>query len=353
MKKTCILFIMISALHTNPIVIEVINEFQVAPYDSERVELRYLQSSALDTVFTEIFDLYNTEVVTPVGVAYVDTDLCISGVGQTVIDRSVLTGIFELLDDTGFVGVEYPGDSLFYPGHATTAFCAPVPPLNWSAAKFHCFAYDTLYYEYYLISDWYLDSTPTFGAPNDDYPGCQISGYVYENNYQPLCSARVTVTIPQYYPFWHYVFSTPQYPTCCTTYTSTDGMYAFDSLLPTFYCVDVYAEGFQPDTQIVGRLCCTDPITNLDFYLQTGIAENRGGELLTGSFVQPNPFQTIFHITMAEPTRRIYIYDVTGKFVQRINNESMSNELSVDCTDLPQGIYFVALKDQKLKVIKF
>jgi hypothetical protein len=50
---------------------------------------------------------------------------------------------------------------------------------------------------------------------------------------------------------------------------------------------------------------------------------------------------------------RIDIYDVTGKIVQRIDNERMDAYLTVDCQDLPRGIYFVALREKKLKVIKF
>lgn len=343
-----------SVLSANPILVEVINEFQVAPYDSERVELRYLQSEALDTVFTEIFDLYNTEVMTPAGMAYVDTNMFLSGMGQTVIDRSVLTGIFGLPDDTGFARVSFVVgfiDSIFYPRQETVGG-ATTPPSQYSAAKFHCYACDTVYEEYfYLVCDWYLDSTPTFGASNDDYPGCRISGYVFGDNNQPLSSARVTVTMPQNYPFWHYVFSTPYY-TCCTTYTSANGAYAFDSLLPWWYWVDVYADGYQPDTQSIGRLYYSNPITDLDFYLQTGIEENREYDARTRSFVRPNPFRSVLHIAMREPSKNVNIYDVTGKLVRQIDNQNLSTNLTVDCTDLPRGLYFVALKEQRLKVIK-
>ena len=349
--KWCILLVILCVLNANPIVIGIINEFQVAPYDSERVELRYLQSSALDTVFTEIFDLYNTEIVTPAGVAYVDTNVFLTGMGQTVIDRSVLTGIFELPEDTGYVTVQFVGsfwDSIFYPGHATTWPCAPAPPYFCSAAKFHCYAY--IWNEYYLISDWYIDSTPTFGAPNDDYPGCLVSGYVYDNYSQPISGARVTAT---FVDLPSVTFPPQPYQVCCTTFTASNGSYYFDSLLPYDYYVDVNVNGYLPDTQYAGGLCCTDPITNLDFYLQTGITEDEKRGIVAGPFVYPNPFHNVLHITMREPTTHIDIYDVTGKLMQRVDNESMNTDLSVDCADLPRGIYFMALKEQKLKVIKF
>lgn len=350
--KLCILLVMICALSANPIMIEVINEFQVAPYDSERVELRYLQSAASDTVFTEIFDLFNAEVVTPAGVAYVDTNMFLTGMGQTVIDRSALTGVFELPEDTGYVtvqGAELLVDSIFYPGHATTWCCAPAPPSYCSAAKFHCYAY--IWDDYYLISDWYIDSTPTFGAPNDDYPGCLVSGYVYDIYNQPLAEACITALFVE---ASFSIFPSLPYHTCCTTFTATDGSYSFDSLLPYYYDIQVSANGYMPDTQYwVGGLCCTAPITNVNFFLQTGIAENREHEVLRGSFARPNPFHSALRITMLEPVRNIDIYDVTGKLMQRIDNQHLSTDLTVDCVDLPRGIYFVALKDQRLKVIKF
>jgi hypothetical protein len=115
----------------------------------------------------------------------------------------------------------------------------------------------------------------------------------------------------------------------------------------------VFIDGYIPDTQDVGRLCCTDPVTNLDFNLQTAVNEGTQRDVVGGFFAYPNPFHSALHITMFDPVERIDIYDVTGKIVQRIDNERMDAYLTVDCQDLPRGIYFVALREKKLKVIKF
>ena len=349
--KWCILLLFPCIVSANPIVIEVINEFQVAPYDSERVELRYLQSAALDTVFTETFDLYDTEISTPAGLAYVDTNVFLAGMGQMVIDRSLLTGVFGLPDDTGYIAVMFAepmNDSIFYPGHATTWCCAPTPPCYCSAAKFHCYAY--VLNEYCQISDWYIDVTPTFGAPNDDYPGCILSGSAYGINNQPLSGARVTAIVVEASAS---IFPPLPYHTCCTTFTAVDGSYSFDSLLPYFYDVNVSANGYVPDTQyFVGGLCCTAPIIDVNFFLQTGVAENRGYDMLNGSFVRSNPFHNVLHLTMHDPLQHIDIYDVAGKLLRRVDNQSLDANVTVDCADLPRGIYFIAVRDQKLKVIK-
>jgi hypothetical protein len=346
--KWWIFLVMVFALNANPVAVEFINEFQVAPFDSERVELRFLVSSTWDTVFTDTFPLHNTTISTPAGIANIDTNILLIGNGQAVIDRSVLTGSFELPDDSGYISLTDYYDSLNYPGPVTMWQHAPVPPGFSSAAKFHCYIFSG--WDYSLMIDWYIDPTPTFGAPNDDYPGCLVSGIVYDNQSQPLPGARVTATISQYASG---TFPPLDYYTCCTTFTALDGSYHLDSLLPSYYNIDVNATGYLPDTQSVGRLCCMDPITGLNFYLPTGIAENQEHGVLSASFVQPNPFRNAFHISMVVPVRHIEIYDITGKLLRWINNANMSTDMSVDCADLPRGIYFVALREQKLKVIKF
>ncbi len=345
--KWCILFVMVIALNANPVAVELINEFQVAPYDSERVELRYLSSSAWDTVFTTNISLSNTPVSTPAGVAYVDTNIFIVGNEQVVIDRSVLTGDFWLPDDSGFVSFDDLYQSVYYPGPATPWQPAPTPPSYYSTAKFHCYILNG---EYQLMTDWYIDPTPTPGAPNDDYPGCIVTGMVFDVLDEPLSGALVTATITDYASG-----TFPELPVYInrTTYTDIDGSYILDSLLPSHYDICVAANGHMPDTQNVGRLYCMQPVTGVNFYLSTGIAENSEHEAVLGSFVRPNPFRSALHITMRDPVERIEIYDVTGKLMRRIDNERMETYLSVDGQDLPRGVYFVALREQRLKVIKF
>lgn len=348
--KYCIFLVMVVALSANPVMVEVINEFQVAPYDSERVELRWLEGMTYDSLFTINYPLYNFVISTPAGVAYIDTNIALAGLEPITIDRSVLGGDFGLPDDSGYIKLIDFYDSLFYPGPVAVWQHAPTPPGFCSACKFHCYMFRTDYYEYWLISDWYIDVSPTFGSPNDDYSGCLASGHVYDLYNQPLAGACVVAEIVE---DEHSVFLPLPYHTCCTTYTAVDGAYSFDSLLPYYYDIQVSASGYVPDTQYsVGKLYNTVPTTNVDFFLQPGISENGKSEVLVGSFVRPNPFHSILYVNMHEPVNRIDVYDVTGQLVQRIDNRNLSTDVTVDCAHLPRGIYFVALKDQKLKVIK-
>ena len=346
--KWCILFVMVVALNANPVHVELINEFQVAPYDLERVELRYLEGSPWDTVFGGVnISLENTPVSTPAGVAYVDTNIAIVGNAEVSIDRSVLTGDFWLPDDSGFVSFDDLYHSIYYPAPTANWQHAPTPPPYYSTAKFHCYVLNG---QYHLMTDWYIDPTPTPGAPNDDYPGCIVSGFVFDNLDEPLPGALVTATITNLASA-----TFPEMPVYAhrIAYTDMDGSYILDSLLPSYYDICVASNGHLPDTQNVGSLRCLEPVTGINFYLTVGIAENNEHEAAMGSFVQPNPFRSAMHITMHDPIKRIEIYDVTGKLMRRVDNEGMDNHLSVDCQDLPRGVYFVALREQKLKVIKF
>ncbi|MGB7055102.1 MAG: T9SS type A sorting domain-containing protein, partial [bacterium] len=81
--------------------------------------------------------------------------------------------------------------------------------------------------------------------------------------------------------------------------------------------------------------------------------EDEERRIVAGPFVHPNPFHSVLHITLHEPSKHVDIYDVTGELMQRIDNQHLSTDLTVDCVDLPRGIYFVVLRDQRLKVIKF
>ncbi|UCG90904.1 MAG: carboxypeptidase regulatory-like domain-containing protein [candidate division WOR-3 bacterium] len=359
MEKCFFIVITVGMLNANPIFTEIIHEFQVGPYDSERIEFRYFATPSVDTIYNNSIALFNTLIVTPAGSSYVDTSMHLPPYGYSVIERSVLSGPFWLPNDSGYIEVYKDTqwlpiwDSIFYPGHANMyPVHAPIPPSYCSAAKFYCYAYDSTWplSPYGLITDWYVDSTPTFGEANDDYPGCFVSGHVYDSNGFPLLGARVTATVLEGKAV---ILSPPQYYKSCTTYTSDDGLYVFDSLLPWRYYVDVYADGYLPDTHLADYLCCTDPIMNLNFYLQTGILEYQTEEMTHGLHVYTNPFSQDLNIVLSESLPHVDIYDVTGKLCIRIDNRSFSNHIHIDCSFLPTGIYFVSTSEKKIKIIKF
>lgn len=355
--KWWILLILPCIITANPIFTEVINEFLVEGSSSDCIELRYLASPTIDTVYTAILPLINTLVVTPAGSSFIDTNIFLHGPECLAIDGSVLGGSFWLPYNSGYAKMYNDSisvwDSIFYPGHSTVwPVHAPTPPTNCSSAKFHCFVYDSLgWYHpwWWKLTDWYVDYTPTFGTPNDDYPGCEVSGYVYDSNLQPLGEALVTASIDE----WFGIIYNPQgHHKYCTTYTWSDGSFSFDSLLPYHYYIVVSADGYPPDTHYTGILCCTDPLTNLCFNLQTGIAEYGDKMAVGGLSVYPNPFHNILYITASEADEIGKIYDITGELVGKIENMRADDIISFDGRQLPAGVYFLYVAEKKIKVIK-
>jgi hypothetical protein len=331
MNRYLLLFWLGMYLFANPIAEVIINEFEVTPSDSERIEFRYFRSASNDTIYSDSFSLLNLHLYTPAGVSFIDTQVYLPGMGYRVIDASFLSGNFGLPDDSGFIKVDSGGfislyDSVPYPQ------LAPTPPINCSAAKFHFYYWDMGGYN--LVCDWYIDSTPTFGADNDDYPGCLISGNVFATNGSPIENAKVIAVARGY----AYILNPPPYYKTCTTYTDINGYFMIDSLLPWSYNVKISAPGYLPDSQSIYYLCWKNPATNLNFYL-LGISEFRTDAEMKKFFIYPNPASNILYINMDEPLPSIEFYDITGRMIKRFKTE----RAYIDCSSLPRGIYFIKL----------
>ncbi len=369
MKKLLVSLFIFALLKSNPILVDVINEFQTAPTDSERVEFRYLHSPSTDTIIlTDSINLFGTMLVIPdiyspgnSCSSYIDTEIYISAQEYITIDRSFLSGQFYLPNDSGYIKVYYyynnmwiDWGSIYYPGNANAnPIHSPAPPIYCSAAKFYRWAYDPDWplSPYFTVKDWYIDYTPTFGMPNDDYPGCFISGYVYDGNGSPISGAQI-IAKEYFYGTSAYIVNPSPYYSCCTTYTANDGFYTIDSLLPIKYSVAASADGYLPENLITQQLCCTDPVTNLNFYLQTGVYENHWAGLSRVFYVYPNPFFDILYVVLLKPVHSIDIFDVTGELCVRIDNPLPYHYIKVDCNDLPKGVYFIKAGQDRAKVVK-
>ncbi|OGC38958.1 hypothetical protein A2Y85_06015 [candidate division WOR-3 bacterium RBG_13_43_14] len=356
MKSLFIIFTHACVLFANPIWVEIINEFQTAPTSLERVEYRFFSSPSSDTFYFDSISLLNTSIKTPSGPAIVDTQLFLRGTGHTTVNGSVVSGPFGLPDSNGFIvvniGIGYPTDSVSYPP------MAPAPPYNHSSAKYHCFLYNSADNEYSVVPDWYFDPTPTFGASNDDYPGCRISGYVYDNNNQPLANAKVKVT-PYYWGFYTVLIRTPPYYVTCSTMTEIDGAYTIDSLQPWNYYVIASINGYLTDTINVYSLKALNPLTNINFNLIFGISEDETEKNMSRNLTFQNPTNGLSLIGIYGEQTDIRIYDISGRLVKDLS-PLISNTPSIvtwDGTDqssrgLPAGMYFIHTKTHGSSIIK-
>ena len=360
-RVLCIIgVIFIISLQANPIFLEAIHEFQVAPSDSERFELRYFVNPTSDTLFTHTFDLLDALVVTPGGESYINADITLGPQEHVLIDQSLLSGYIWLPNDSGHVFVFindtswFPlEDSIIYPGHVHMwPVHAPSPPAFFSAAKFYCYVYDSswLLSPYSTIEDWYIDPTPTFGEPNDDYPGCHIAGHVYNDTGAPIADAQVIATAN----YWGtYLIHPDEYFECCTTYTLADGSYTFNNLLPLAYYIEIYKEWYPWEIQLTDALTSIIPLIDFDFYLSTGMHEHSQNTLINHFMVYPNPAHHTINIQMSRPTTRINIYDVSGILQLSIDNTQLRTHIAADITGLPKGIYFIAAGQEYRKIVIF
>jgi hypothetical protein len=350
MKKLGVLFFGICFLSANPTMLKIINEFQVAPENSERIEFKQFETQTYDTLFQPL-NLYNTRIGTPAGTAVIDTAIILSGTGFAVIDTSVLSGPFDLPDDSGFIDISYTWyDYIQYPRNAPT----PFPGM--SLAKFYCYSWDSLG-GFCLFDDWYIDITPTFGGPNDDYPGCQINGHVWDAADNPIPGCEIIASV-----WTRALLDHPPFYKCCTTYTALDGTYIMDSLLPLEYWVKVVADYYFPfpDSQFT-FLTNLQPQT-VNFYL-VGKADACAHGVGPGLRVEPNPFRSATTISMGHRAEdiRLSIYDATGKFINSFALHPTPYAIRWEGTDqtgqsVPSGVYFVRLGTaegkQVIKVIR-
>ncbi len=345
MKKFCLLvFLVPIVLVSNPIKLEIINEFQTDTTQRIEYHPNFMGGSLL-----------NDSLLTPAGLAIIDTPIYIPDTGYAIIDTSVLSGPFFLPPDSGFMISLTPRDTVIYP-YDGYYYIVPVPPPGTSAAKF----YLNLGIDGWL-KDWYIDSTPTFGYANDDYHGCRISGYVYDSSGSPIINAQVitrtTFDIYVSHPFYE----------CCTTYTASTGFYSFDSLLPTSYWVKVNTFNYEPDSQMTAVLHSIEPLTNFNFYL-VGINEfNNTISLKPKLEASPSLFRRTTTIRYSIPAMTeksfntiqpfLKIYDASGRIVKSFRTFGQSNAVRWNGDDnggrlLPSGIYFITVPGKRIKVIK-
>jgi hypothetical protein len=171
------------------------SEFQVAPDSLERLELHVYSGSAP-------VDLSGARIITRAGTAIIDSGIVLDSSNYVVIDRSNTTGTFSLADDSDCVRLVIPPDTqypqtLTYPANPNrNAYGSWRPPSGLSCALTTWSEYWPPGFDYVDVQTWYVDSTPTFGLPNDDNEG-GISGFIYDQSGQPLPEADVDMSASQ------------------------------------------------------------------------------------------------------------------------------------------------------------
>ena len=182
MRCLMILLMPLTVILANPIMEAYINEIQVSPDSLERIEIYNPDDS-------NWINLSNCQIRTNSGIAIIDDSTFIPGNSYFIIDSTNTNGVFSLDDesDSIFINASNVRGIYSYPVLPAGYGHGPTPPLNGSVAFYPSFHL----YEY---SNWYIDSTPTFGSANDDWSS--ISGRVLDQDSNLAVYHEITATGP-------------------------------------------------------------------------------------------------------------------------------------------------------------
>ncbi len=320
-----------SYLSGNPIVVYMINEYQTAPDSSERIEFHQIP-------YVADMDLCGWKVTSKAGTSWISESVVLGEDDYVVIDSTNTFGIFDLGDEEDSIAIidhrypEYPY-WLIYPS------IVPAPPEGASMCLFTK-VIGWLDSEVTML-DYYVDNSPTFGDPNDDYHGCCVYGGVYSAvDSTPIDEASL-----------YFQFCESDYHYCpgvlrCETMVHIDslGAYQVDSLYPCRYEVSVEAEGWIIKTRTVRTEGALHP-TEANFYLvKTGTESEQSRVALDDAVkVWPNPFVQEVRIQPPVGTEWLQIFDGSGRLLSELPVQGLAKWNGRDSLgrNLPPGAYFI------------
>jgi hypothetical protein len=312
----------------NPLMTNVINEFQTDTILGQKLELNVLYPAGN-------IPLLGMRVISQSETSYVDTEIILPQYGFATIDQSVLSGPFSLgLSDGAFWVYLWDcfTDWIIYPD--TPSMPAPQP-----GASVARYVFDT-YPSSIPNFDWYLDFTPTFNDSNDDYPGCCVSGYIFLGS-NPFFGAQIIADC------YDSILNPQPFHTIDTAYSQLDGSYSFDSLVSARFYVNVIIPGYSPMGELTRTLHASRPINNLDFTFN-GIEDyaNRFDDHFS---ISPNPFKKATTLSIGQRAEGIElkIYDINGRLVNELEIQSdvIWNGNDADGNVLPTGVYICRFAD--------
>ena len=190
-RVAVLLIVSAAAMSANPVAVAVFSEIQTAPDSLERIEFHVYAGMWS-------FDLSGAQLVTNAGTAVIDSGLIVYPESNyVVIDRSNTTGVFSLGDDSDCIRLSLQDQNYFelrYPDNPFRNRSGSwAPPPGTSASIFQWWEWEWgIWWDEYT---WYVDGTPTFGAPNDDTLG-GITGFVYGDD-STINGATVRITSAQ------------------------------------------------------------------------------------------------------------------------------------------------------------
>jgi len=321
MKRVVVFLTMLVAVSTaNPTMEYFLSEIQVAPDSLERVEVHMYSRERQYPI-----DLSGCQIVTRAGVATIDSGIALhDSTDFVVISHENTTGIFSLGDSADSIelaGLGYDIDVYVYGGSGWA------PPAGMSATVYA--HWEGIWPDEYVVCQWYLDSTPTFGAPNDDRYG-GIAGRVLDRFGRPLrwCLA------------WFRNATGSAYACCDTT-----GRYIMSPLGPGTYQVSAqsdstYLPAYYSDSVSIGVNGWRDSV-NITMY-PVGVSEGQRGATRQDFLRQRGRSLVLTADRLG--TALVTVYDNLGRVrvSEKVTLVSGGNQLTLP--HLSSGVYFASCR---------
>ncbi|MCX7784618.1 MAG: T9SS type A sorting domain-containing protein [candidate division WOR-3 bacterium] len=319
------LLLFFSAVNANPIIITYINEIQTAPDNQEAIELHLTPYG-----FSYPINIGGWTIQSRAGMATINPGIIIPLDGYVIINRSNTTGIFQLNETIDTISLYnnfgWLSDRVIWPYDPTNWQTIPTPPYNGSACLYRSPAWSSMYWD---RINWYIDSTPTIGLPNDNWSS--ISGTVLNSQGQPLINRPVEADGPT---------------GGMTCLTDSNGNYTIAGLGQGKYWITVWNSsnqpaGSYPDSVYVGY---SQNVSGINITIPTMSIKKEDSYLAQSLlFSIPNPIKSNSLISLPLKKNLVgKIYDAKGILVKTIPNNQNQFELN-----LSSGIYFLKINSGK------
>lgn len=332
-SKFLLIVYLISSVHSNPIIQTFINEFQTAPDSLERIELHAVPP------YGQV-DLGGWTITTRAGTATINPGTILPLYGYATIDRTNTAGIFSLdeTQDTIYLYTNHGWriDEVRWPSLPVGNYNSPAPPYDGSSSRYRP------PYEPWEPINWYIDSTPTFDEPNDDWSS--ISGRVLNQYNQPLIGFGV-------YARGFYGRSAGK--------ADSLGDYTVAGLGEGNYWLFGYDSLGQrvnyPESVFVGY---NQHITGIHIIVPDNGMERTDPLVDIGTLLSiPNPIlsNSTIYLNLPNKTKVVMkVFDAGGNLLQTLMNQNLKagkHKISLE-PNLPPSIYFLNISIGKQRVNK-
>ncbi|MBS4015640.1 MAG: T9SS type A sorting domain-containing protein [Candidatus Latescibacteria bacterium] len=323
------LLLYITFIWSNPVFVSFINEIQTLPLSEQRIEIHNTPAFGGST------DLSGYWIKTRAGIANINPGIVLQYNGFVTIDSTNTTGIFYINPDADTVEIYTNYDwliqSVIFPGQPVGWNKAPAPPYGGSISLYRSPYYSNMYWD---RINWYIDSTPTFNATNDNWSS--ISGSVYNLQGQPIAGL--------------FIEAKGLDGVMCGLSDSI-GHFHIPGLGFGKYWLTVWTHnnvliGNYPDSVYLGY---SEHISITIYLPYGGIEQNPNVTLDNSSVLIPNPFRQNSLISLALPyanTVSVRIYDSKGSLVTRLLEQKLGagrHQVGLNKRLMP-GVYFLDIK---------